>query len=103
MLEIFNLMLQEVKQRLVSLGICLEVSESVKNLACQQGYDKMYGARSVRRAVNLIIEDVLSEAILSGDYKPGDTAVIDLDASGNPFVSNLSDRSPQVSDSASIS
>ena len=43
---------------------------------------------------------VLSEAILYGDYRPGDTAVIDLDASGNQFVINLSDRRHRVSDSA---
>ncbi|KAI9178302.1 hypothetical protein LWI28_024900 [Acer negundo] len=102
MLEILNLMLQEVKARLISLGIGLEVSESIKDLICQQGYDKTYGARPLRRAVTSIIEDLLSEAFLAGDYKPGDTAVIDLDASGNPYVSNGSDRSVQLSDTTSI-
>ncbi|KAH7516882.1 hypothetical protein ACOSP7_000230 [Xanthoceras sorbifolium] len=102
MLEILNLMLQEVKERLMSLGIGLEVSESIKSLVCQQGYDKTYGARPLRRAVTSIIEDLLSEAVLSGDYKPGDTAVIDLDASGNPFVANRSDRSVHLSDTTSI-
>ncbi|KAG6676853.1 hypothetical protein I3842_15G170700 [Carya illinoinensis] len=103
MLEIFNHMLREVKQRLISLGICLEVSESVKNLVCQRGYDRIYGARQLRRAINLIIEDVLIEAILSGNFKPGDTAVVDLNTFGNPFVINLSDHGPHpMSDSASI-
>lgn len=100
MLEIFDHMLREVKQRLISLGICLEVSESVKNLVCQRGYDQTYGARQLRRAINSIIEDVLVEAILSGNLKPGDTAVVDLNTFGNPFVINLSDHGTHpVSDS----
>ncbi|XP_031277262.1 chaperone protein ClpD, chloroplastic [Pistacia vera] len=102
MLEILNMMLQEVKERLISLGIGLEVSESVKDLVCQQGYDKAYGARPLRRAVTSIIEDLVSEAVLTGDYKPGDTAIVDLDASGNPFVANRSDKSTKLSDRTSI-
>ncbi|KAJ6294408.1 hypothetical protein OIU76_022476 [Salix suchowensis] len=98
MLQILNLMLQEVKERLMSLGIGLEVSESIKYLVCQQGYDKFYGARPLRRAVTEVIENPLSEAFLAGDYKPGDTAFIDLDASGNPVVSHWSVRRMHLSD-----
>ncbi|XP_059639890.1 chaperone protein ClpD, chloroplastic [Cornus florida] len=86
MFEILNIMVQEVKQRTLSLGLHLEVSEAILNLICQQGFDRSYGARPLRRAVTLIIENVLSEALLSGDYKSGDTAFIDLDHSGNPVV-----------------
>ncbi|KAI0522681.1 hypothetical protein KFK09_005066 [Dendrobium nobile] len=97
MMEILNIMLIEVKRRLLSLGMGLEVSDSVKDLVCQQGYDKSYGARPLRRAVTQIIEDVISEAILAGDYKPGDTVVIDVGASGNPFVSCLADQTIKLS------
>lgn len=103
MLEIVNLMLQEVKARLMSLGIGLEVSESIKDLICQQGYDQTYGARPLRRAVTSIIENPLSEALLGGDYRPGETAVIDVDASGNPIVTRRSDqKNISLSDTASI-
>lgn len=102
MLEIVNIMLQEVKQRLMSLGIGLDVSESVKDLICQEGYDRFYGARPLRRAITLIIEDPLSESLLSGVYQPGDTAVIDLDASGNPSVSNGSGQSSSPFSKTSI-
>ncbi|KAA8542032.1 hypothetical protein F0562_023184 [Nyssa sinensis] len=100
MLEILNLMLQEVNKRLVSLGIGLEVSEATMDLICQQGFDRNYGARPLRRAVTLIIEDLLSEALLSGDYQRGDTAVIDLDHSGNPIVTNRSSRNIYLSDTS---
>ncbi|KAJ6875950.1 chaperone protein ClpD [Populus alba x Populus x berolinensis] len=100
-LQILNIMLQEVKERLVSLGIGLEVSESIKDLVCQQGYDKFYGARPLRRAVTQIIENPLSEAFLAGDFKPGDTAFFDLDASGNPVVSHWSAMRMHLSDTTS--
>ncbi|KAJ8634450.1 hypothetical protein MRB53_027786 [Persea americana] len=101
MLEILSIMLHEVKARLLSLGIGLEVSEAIMDLVCQQGYDRSYGARPLRRAVTHYIEDVISEALLAGNYKPGDTAMVDVDASGNPFVTNRSDHSVHLSDAAS--
>lgn len=101
MLEILDIMLREVKERLSSLGINLEVSEAVMDLICQQGYDRSYGARPLRRAVTLIIEDLVSESLLSGEYKPGDVAVIDVDNSGNPVVTNKSNQRIELSDSSS--
>lgn len=101
MLEIFNIMLQEVKGRLISLGIGLEVSESIKDLICQQGYSEIYGARALRRAITSIIEDRLSEALLAGEYKPGDTAIVDLDDTGNPYVTNQSNPRIHLSDTTS--
>ncbi|KAE9467653.1 hypothetical protein C3L33_00439, partial [Rhododendron williamsianum] len=102
MLEILNLMLVEVRGRLVNQGISLEVSEAVMDFICKQGFDRSYGARPLRRAVTLLIEDHLSEAILSGDLRPGDTAVIDLDDSGNPVVSNRSTRKIYLADTTSL-
>ncbi|KAL6003645.1 hypothetical protein ACLOJK_023878 [Asimina triloba] len=101
MLEILKIMLKEVKARIMSLGMGLEVSHALMDLVCQKGYDRSYGARPLRRAVTHYIEDVVSEAMLSGEYKPGDTAVVDVDASGNPFVSLKSDQSIHLSDTAS--
>lgn len=102
MLAILNLMLHEVKERLSSLGFGLEVSEAVRDLICEQGYDRTYGARPLRRAVTLMIENPLSESILSGDCKPGDVAVVDLDDSGNPVITNQSNKKVHLSDSSSI-
>ncbi|CAL1405619.1 unnamed protein product [Linum trigynum] len=103
MLKIVNMMLQEVKGRLISLGIGLEVSESIKDLVCKQGYDPAYGARPLRRAVTHIIENPLSEALLGGEFKPGDTASIDVDVTGNPVVVNrTSDRSVHLTDTTTL-
>ncbi|KAI3759577.1 hypothetical protein L6452_07485 [Arctium lappa] len=103
MLEILNMMLEEVKKRLVSFGINLEVSMPVMELICEQGFDRSYGARPLRRALTLIIEDPLSESLLSGEFKQGETAVIELDETGNPVVSNKSRQNVYLSDSSTLS
>ncbi|XP_023744071.1 chaperone protein ClpD, chloroplastic [Lactuca sativa] len=103
MLEILNMMLEEVKKRLVSFGINLEVSVPVLELICEQGFDRSYGARPLRRALTLIIENPLSESLLSGEFEKGDTAVIEIDGSGNPVVSNKSRRNVYLSDTSALS
>ncbi|KAG7537453.1 Clp ATPase C-terminal [Arabidopsis suecica] len=103
MMEILNLMLQDLKSRLVALGVGLEVSEPVKELICKQGYDPAYGARPLRRTVTEIVEDPLSEAFLAGSFKPGDTAFVVLDDTGNPSVRTKPDSSTvRVTDKTSI-
>ncbi|KAJ3697186.1 hypothetical protein LUZ61_000891 [Rhynchospora tenuis] len=101
MLEILNIMLKEVKERLQASGLALEITDALKDLVCQQGYDRSYGARPLRRAVTQLIEDVLSEAILSGNCKPGDTILMDVNSSGNSFVVPSSNQTVQLTDPAS--
>lgn len=98
MLAILDIILQEVKGRLLALGIGLEVSDAMKDLICEEGYDKSYGARPLRRAVTHLIEDVISEAILFGEYKPGDTILMDIDAGGKLCMSHLNEKVVQLSD-----
>lgn len=101
MLEIFKIMVQQVKSRLLSLGIHLELSDAVMDLVCERGYEKSYGARSLRRAVTCLIEDVISEAILRRDCKPGDTIMLDVNSSGKTFVRQWPDQTIQLSDPTS--
>lgn len=97
------MMLEEVKKRLVSFEIKLEVSTPVMELICEQGFDRSYGARPLRRALTLIIEDPLSESLLSGNFTRGDTAIIELDESGNPVITNKSRRNVYLSDTSTLS
>lgn len=98
LLKILDLLLEDMKKRVLSLGLHVKVSEAVKNLVCQQGYNPTYGARPLRRAITSLIEDPLSEAFLFGECKPGDTVLVDLDANGYPFVTNQLDKIVKFSD-----
>ncbi|CAM6088346.1 unnamed protein product [Calypogeia fissa] len=83
---IVDMMMEETKARLLARGVRLEISEAMLQLICDQGYDRSYGARPLRRALVRLVEDNLSEALLSGVYEAGDTALVDIDETGNPTV-----------------
>jgi ATP-dependent Clp protease ATP-binding subunit ClpC len=59
--------------------MALEASEEAKELLATQGYDPHFGARPLRRVIQTMIEDPLSEAILAGEYKPGDTVLLEIE------------------------
>ncbi len=72
--------------RLTEKGITLEVTERFKDRLVEEGYNPSYGARPLRRAIMRLLEDSLAEEILSGRIKDGDTAVVDVDDTGNVKV-----------------
>ena len=77
--QIVELMMSEVASNLIEKGIELEVTDGAKDWIAENGYDPQFGARPLRRVIQDNVEDKLSDAILHGDLKPGDTAVIDID------------------------
>ncbi|MBW4433664.1 MAG: ATP-dependent Clp protease ATP-binding subunit [Pelatocladus maniniholoensis HA4357-MV3] len=85
-MQIADIMLTEVFGRLTEKGINLEVSDRFKERLLQEGYNPSYGARPLRRAIMRLLEDSLAEEILSGRIKEGDTAIVDVDESGNVTV-----------------
>jgi len=78
-LEIVELYLKRVNQQAASMGITIDLSESVKNLLVEQGYDANMGARPLRRAVQRFIEDPLSEELLLGRFQKGDHVLADTE------------------------
>jgi ATP-dependent Clp protease ATP-binding subunit ClpC len=80
--QICSILLGEVHSRLTEQGITLEVTERFKDRLVEEGYDPSYGARPLRRAITRLLEDCLSEEILSGRVKDGDTVVVDVDDQG---------------------
>jgi ATP-dependent Clp protease ATP-binding subunit ClpC len=78
-LNIVDLMLGEVKERLLESGIEVEVTDEAKNLLADEGFDPEFGARPLRRAIRDLIEDPFAEDILKGKYHPADTVLIDVD------------------------
>ena len=78
MQQIVDLMLVEVASSLIEKGIDMDVTQEAKDWMAGKGYDPMFGARPLRRVIQDNVEDKLSDAILGGDLKPADTAVIDI-------------------------
>lgn len=75
--NISNLLLKELKQRVASqMEIQLKFGDAVKKLIFEKGYDKKYGARPLKRAIQTNIEDELAETVLKGEIKRGDTVQV---------------------------
>ncbi len=77
--KIVDLMLAIVGQQLGEKGIKLEVTDAAKDFLGEKGYDEVFGARPLRRAIQDMVEDKLSDSLLRGQFRSGDTAVVDLE------------------------
>jgi len=77
--QIVDLMLREVWKELAEKTVKLEVTDAAKNLLCEKGYDPIFGARPLRRTIQDLVEDPLSEALLRGDFQAGDTVLVDCE------------------------
>lgn len=77
--EIVKLMTRDVIQRLKSLDIDLKISEEAVKLIAKEGLDLEYGARPLKRVIQRELEDTLSEAILKGDIKKGNSVIAEID------------------------
>jgi len=77
--KIVDLMLATVTQQLAEKEVKLEVTAAAKDFLGEKGYDEVFGARPLRRVIQDMIEDKLSDSLLRGEFQPGDTAVVDLE------------------------
>lgn len=85
--EISELMLKELKKRVISqMNIDLKFGEAIKKLIFEKGYDKKYGARPLKRAIQTYIEDGLAEEVLKGTVKQGDTIQVSVRADKVKFI-----------------
>jgi len=83
--KIVGVMLKSLQKRLEQNGITLQVSdEAIAHLA-QKGFDPVFGARPLRRAIQTMVEDKLAEQMLEGTVKSGDTVRIGFDGTGLVF------------------
>ncbi len=77
--QIVELMLKSLLGRIKEMNINIDVSDKAKVLLAEKGYDQAYGARPLRRAIQKMVEDQLSEEMLKGDIKPGSDILIDAE------------------------
>ncbi len=77
--QIVDLLLKRVMTQLESQALDLALSDQSKELLARKGYDPQLGARPLRRAIQRMLEDPLSEKVLYGEFKAGSTILVDVD------------------------
>jgi ATP-dependent Clp protease ATP-binding subunit ClpC len=76
--EIVDLMLDRVHKQLKNSDLEIVLSDESKEYLATEGYNKEFGARPLRRSIQRLLEDPLSEELLKGKYKAGSTIIVSL-------------------------
>ena len=77
--KIIDIELDQLFERISDLGYTLNLTDKAKDYIAEKGFDKAYGARPLKRAIQKYIEDPLAEEIINSKLKDGDTIIMDLD------------------------
>jgi ATP-dependent Clp protease ATP-binding subunit ClpC len=84
--EIVDLQLNRLMKHLREQEIEIEVTDAAKDRLGEEGFDKVYGARPLRRVITNRIEDQLSEALLRNQISRGDTVMVEVDPDSDGFT-----------------
>jgi ATP-dependent Clp protease ATP-binding subunit ClpC len=83
--KIVDLQMKEIRDRLREHGLFIELTEAARAWLARQGYDATFGARPLRRALQRYVESPLSVKMLKGEFKVGDTILVDATDEGVVF------------------
>ncbi len=84
--DIVEVQLKDLRQRLAERNMSLELSDKVKEVLAEKGYDPVFGARPLKRAIQKYMQDPLSLKILQEDFGEGDKIKVETDSSDGTFV-----------------
>jgi len=76
--------LARLEERLAKLDLKLQLSDAALDVICEAGFDPVFGARPLKRAIQQSIENPLSKELLTGKFVPG--ATVKVDAKGGEIV-----------------
>ena len=85
--NIVDLMVKDLQKRLADRKLEVELTEAAKLWLAKEGFDPLYGARPLRRAIERYVENPLSTKLLRGEFSPGDTIIVDYGEDGLIFNS----------------
>jgi ATP-dependent Clp protease ATP-binding subunit ClpC len=77
--RIVDLMIRRLSTQLAGQGLGLELTDAAKEFLAREGYDPTMGARPLRRAIQRLVEDPLSERLLNKEFTAGEIIVVDID------------------------
>lgn len=84
--QIVEIQMRHLKARLAERKMNIVLTEEAKELLCELGYDPIYGARPLKRAIQKYIQDPLALRILEGSFAEGDTITVDIDRARREFA-----------------
>ena len=82
---IADIQLQSLRRRLADRELQIEITDAFMDRLAAVGYDPVYGARPLKRAIQHELENPLANRILSGEFMPGDTITVDVEGEGTAF------------------
>ncbi|UTW46308.1 ATP-dependent chaperone ClpB [bacterium SCSIO 12696] len=83
---IADIQLAGLRKRLAERELGLEISDAVMEQLVEAGFDPVYGARPLKRAIQKLLENPLAQEILAGRFAPGDTVRVELDGERIVFL-----------------
>ena len=92
--RIIELRLDDLRELLADRKITIELTPPAKELLFLEGYDRAYGARPLKRAIQRLIQDPLALKILEGEVLHGDHVVVDADIHKRQMIFNVGEREP---------
>ncbi|WP_298324899.1 ATP-dependent Clp protease ATP-binding subunit [uncultured Dokdonia sp.] len=95
--KIIDIELAKLFTRIKDLGYDLSLSEKAKDYISDKGFDKEYGARPLKRAIQKYIEDALAEEIINSQLKEGDSIFMDFDEKKEELVIDIKKAAPTES------
>ncbi|HKP69691.1 MAG TPA: AAA family ATPase, partial [Pyrinomonadaceae bacterium] len=84
--EIIEVQLERLRHMLAERGVTIDLDESAKTLLVEQGYDPVYGARPLKRAIQTLIQNPLAVKLLNGEVGSGQTVRVSADGSEMKFT-----------------
>ncbi len=90
--KIIDIELQKLLSRISDLGYTLKLSEKAKDYIADKGFDKQYGARPLKRAIQKYIEDALAEEIVNSKLDEGDIILMNLDENEKKLIIDIEKR-----------
>jgi ATP-dependent Clp protease ATP-binding subunit ClpC len=73
-----DLLLRRVREQLKAKDVDIELTDAAKEVLAERGYDPSLGARPLRRTIQRLVEDPLSEKLLWKEFKAGQTIIVDV-------------------------
>jgi ATP-dependent Clp protease ATP-binding subunit ClpC len=100
--SIINISFKKLLKRVEQMGVQVHLSDTALDFLAEKGFDKVYGARPLRRALQKYVEDPIAEEILKGSVKEGTTVKVDLAANKAELIFGIENKPTEVDGQPSV-